>query len=164
MEILRRISALIQKIFIDGTCLVLLFLVIVVVSFQVFNRFLFHLPLAWTEELSRYLFVWLSLLGAVRGVRDKAHIQVDLFLDLFPKKAQLIFDLLINTLVLVLLISVIISGMEILPMTLRRRAPTMNVSMFYLYVGIPISSALMILYILKNGFKDVQGLTFKKFS
>jgi TRAP-type C4-dicarboxylate transport system permease small subunit len=162
MEMVKKLSALIQKIFLDGTCLVLLFLVIVIVSFQVFNRFLFHFPFAWTEELTRYLFVWLSLLGAVRGVRDRAHIQVDLFFNLFPKKAQLIFDLLINTLVLVLLVSVIISGMEILPMTIQRRAPTMNISMFYLYVGIPLSSVLMILYVLKNSFEDLKKIAIKR--
>ena len=120
------------------------------ICFQVFNRFWFHLPVAWTEEAARYLFVWLSLIGVIRSVRERANIEVDLFVQMLPPRLQAAVDVLANVLLLVFLAALFYSSMIMLPMTARRRISTMNISAFYLYVAIPISASLMILFTLKN--------------
>jgi len=55
---------------------------VVLVSFQIFLRFVFNTPLTWTEEVDRYLFVWSVYLGSAVAVAKKAHIRVTIFIEL----------------------------------------------------------------------------------
>ncbi len=153
-----RISAFLQKQALDTVCVALLAMVLVVVTFQVLNRFLLGLPIAWTEEAARYLFVWLSLLGAVRGVRDRGHLQVDLFVRMLPAKAEKVLDLLGGLVVAVLLWEVIDSALILLPLTWTRRIATMNVPIFYLYIATPLAAGLMLLFTLRNLVRDARSL------
>ncbi len=149
-----------QKTCLDAACVIFLLITVLLISFQVVNRYLLHLPIAWTEELTRYAFVWVSLLGSVRGARDNAHIKVDVFVAMMAPAVQRIVDLLIGIIVLVLLITVVVSGLELLPGAMYRRASTIDVSLFYLYVSIPLCGILMLVFTLKNtveNFKQTKG-------
>ncbi|BEQ13188.1 TRAP transporter small permease [Desulfoferula mesophila] len=162
--VLFRISAFLQKQVLDTVCVALLAMVLVVVTFQVLNRFMLGLPIAWTEEAARYLFVWLSLLGAVRGVRDKAHLQVDLIVRMLPARVEKILDLLGGIVVAVLLWEVVESALILLPLTWTRRIATMNVPIFYLYVATPLAAGLMFLFTLRNIMQDARSLPGKPVS
>lgn len=153
---LLKTSAFLQKQALDGICVVLLAMVLVVVTFQVLNRFLLGIPVAWTEEAARYLFVWLSLLGAVRGVRDRAHLQVDLFVRMLPRKVEKVLDVVGGVVVAVLLWEVLDSGLTLLPLTWTRRISTMDIPIFYLYVAIPLSAGLMLLFTVRNTIQDMR--------
>lgn len=138
-----------------GFLLVTVFLI----SFQVLNRYFFHWPVAWTEEVTRYTFVWLCLLGSVRSCRDGAHIKVDVFVNLMSPRVQRLFDIGIGVVVGVLLILLIISGLELLPATLHRRAATINVPLFYLYIAVPLCGCLMLLFTIQNTLDRFKGKT-----
>ena len=56
-----------------------------VLSFQVIMRYVFHSSLGWSEELARYMFVWLVFIGISYGAKVMRHIKIDAFLYLFPK-------------------------------------------------------------------------------
>lgn len=155
-QVMKAVLNIIEKILLDGICFTLLLLTIFIVSFQVFNRFILHYPVSWTEEFSRYTFVWLCLLGSVIGVRERAHIKVDIFVDMFSKKIQSIICVIGNIIIILLLAGLMVSGIKLLPMTIYRRAATLNISMFYLYVGIPVSAALMLFYLLKELLKSIK--------
>ena len=60
----------------------------VVIFWQVVCRYVLKSSLPWSEELSRYLLVWTSFIGGAYGVRLGAHIGVEAFTLLLPKKAQ----------------------------------------------------------------------------
>jgi TRAP-type C4-dicarboxylate transport system permease small subunit len=75
-------------------------------------------------------------------------------------KVQRIFDIVIGMIVIILLISLIVSGLELLPVTLHRRASTIDVSLFYLYVSIPLCGFLMFVFMVKNtleSFRKTRG-------
>ena len=64
---------------------------IVPVTLQVISRYTQLIPsYIWTEELSRFLFIWMVMLGAMIGVREHSHFQVDLWPDLGPKATALL--------------------------------------------------------------------------
>jgi len=51
---------------------------IVPVSLQIFSRYTDLIPsYIWTEEMARFLFVWMMMIGTMVGVRDSAHFEVD---------------------------------------------------------------------------------------
>lgn len=67
--------------------MVLLLAVMVVVIFaQVFTRYIMGNALYWSEELGKFIFVWVSWLGVSAGLRDKEHIQVKLLPEALLKK------------------------------------------------------------------------------
>jgi TRAP-type C4-dicarboxylate transport system permease small subunit len=157
---MKKLIHFLQRTFLDWVCMVFLLITVFLISFQVLNRYFLHLPVAWTEEMTRYAFVWLCLLGAVRGVRDNTHIKVDIFVNIMSLKVQRIFDIVIGMIVIILLISLIVSGLELLPVTLHRRASTIDVSLFYLYVSIPLCGFLMFVFMVKNtleSFRKTRG-------
>ena len=61
------------------------------VTLQTFSRYTALIPsYLWTEEASRFLFVWMIMLGAMVGMREKSHFEVDVWPELGPRGAALL--------------------------------------------------------------------------
>ncbi len=155
---MKKLIHFLQRTCLDWVCMVFLLITVFLISFQVLNRYFFYLPVAWTEEITRYAFVWLSLLGAVRGARDNSHIKVDIFVSMMSLKVQRLFDFVIGIIITILLLSVIVSGLELLPVTWHRRASTIDVSLFYLYISIPLCGFLMLVFTVKNTIENIRKI------
>ena len=56
----------------------------VMIFLQIVNRFVFKVPMPWTDEFAKYSFVWLAMYGSAKAVREKSHIFVDI-LDMYLK-------------------------------------------------------------------------------
>ena len=69
---------------------------VVVVFLQVIFRFILHASLPWSEEASRYIMIWISLLGASVGLRHKAHIGVEALFNYLGTAKRRLFSLLIG--------------------------------------------------------------------
>ncbi|HSC00813.1 MAG TPA: TRAP transporter small permease [Burkholderiaceae bacterium] len=66
-------------------------IIIVPVSLQIFSRYTALIPsYIWTEEMARFLFVWMVMIGAMVGVRDGAHFVVDVWPSLPPRVQALL--------------------------------------------------------------------------
>ena len=84
----------IEKFFagVDKVFFVLAFLSLggmaVLITMQVFFRFVLNAPLAWTEELARFGFIWSTFFGGYLGARQAQHISVELIQDMFPKTVK----------------------------------------------------------------------------
>lgn len=66
-------------------------ILIVPVSLQIFSRYTALIPsYIWTEEMARFLFVWMVMIGAMLGVRDNAHFEVDVWPRLGPRPNALL--------------------------------------------------------------------------
>src|SRR6476619_172393 len=63
-------------------------LLIIPVTLQIISRYTALIPSwIWTEELSRFLFIWMVMLGSMIGIREHSHFEVDVWPDLSPKAA-----------------------------------------------------------------------------
>ena len=86
----------------DWALVVAVGVLIIPVSLQIFSRFTSLIPsYIWTEELARFCFVWMVMIGAMVGIRDGAHFDVDLWPELKPR-ANALLRLVSNVFVLVL--------------------------------------------------------------
>ena len=64
-------------------------ILIVPVTLQIISRYTALIPSwIWTEELSRFLFIWMVMLGAMIGIREHSHFEVDVWPELAPKRAD----------------------------------------------------------------------------
>ncbi len=105
--VLKKADGLLIKIT-DFFTIVSMFSLTIMVSFQVLNRFILHWPAAWTEEMARYNFVWVSLLGAVSALHYKRHLSVDILFETL-KSEKLKKKLTVIGLLFILLFSLILT-------------------------------------------------------
>jgi len=69
----------------SSLCVTIMMFMLVILFYQVITRYFFRFTHAWTDELARYLMVWLAYLSACYAIVVNAHIKVDSFLLLWPK-------------------------------------------------------------------------------
>jgi len=70
----------------DYILAIILGIIVLVMFAQVVFRYTLNNSLSWSEELAKYLFIWLCFLGAAVGIRDRIHIGVDFLADRLPVK------------------------------------------------------------------------------
>ena len=123
------------------------------VSWQVISRYLLKDPSSVTEELARFLLIWVGMLGAVYAYRTNSHLGLNLLLDKMSvayKKVTLIgIQLLVigfSGLVLVF------GGIELVDLTLELNqiSAALSLNMGIVYAILPISGVLLIVYSLAN--------------
>jgi TRAP-type C4-dicarboxylate transport system permease small subunit len=118
------------------------------VFLQVLIRFVFKYPLPWTEEVSRIAFVYSIFVGAAIAVREKAHLNVDFVLVVLPPGVARAIQLVGTVLVGIFLVFMTWQGIVFVRATGVQVTPVMQVPFRYLYIIIPSSGALMLLYLI----------------
>lgn len=69
----------------------LMFLMSIIIFVQVVMRYVFHSSLTWSEEMARYLFVWLVYFSVAYTAKKEAHIRIDAAINIYPKKRVLMW-------------------------------------------------------------------------
>ncbi len=121
----------------------LLLLLTATIFVQVVFRFLFDFPLAWSEELSRYSFVWLTMAVAPICVRLKANISTGTSEHL-SRRYRLIVEAVCCVLTLVFAAVLLVWGSMLLDVVKFQRSPAIGLPMYWVYGAIPAGAALMI--------------------
>lgn len=116
---------------------------VVIISAQVWYRFILNDPLSWSEEAGRYLFVWISFMGAAAGVRYQVHLGIDLMDKLLPPGAYRVVVVLVNLIIQIFLIMIIYWGFKILGIIQFQESPSMHISMRYPYMAVPVGGIFM---------------------
>lgn len=119
-----------------------------IISLQVFSRYLFSIPLPWSTDVNRFLFVYLIFLGAAAGVREKAHLNIDFLIQKFPKKVKVIWEIGINIIMILFLTALVYGGTRFTIDTFHQVTPYLRVSISYFYMVIPFSAIVMIYYLI----------------
>ena len=116
---------------------------VVIISAQVWYRFILNDPLSWSEEAGRYLFVWISFMGAAAGVRYQVHLGIDLMDKILSPKAYRLVVVLVNLIIQVFLLMIIYWGFKILGIIQFQESASMHISMAYPYLAVPVGSIFM---------------------
>lgn len=157
--LLDKISNFLKKI--TEALVILLYAAMVVVVFaQVYTRYLTDNSLTWSEELSRFIMIWMLFLASTLAFRQGSHIVVDNIVNLLPSKIKAVVKI-IAYLFIVIFIGVVLWGaFKVLPITALQISPTNNIKMSYVYMVIPISMVIMIIDVIRqiiNDFSFVRG-------
>lgn len=95
MKTLKRIALFIDSIF-ENFALTAIIAMALIVTMQVITRKLFNFVFFWSEEVTLLLMVWFSFMGIAIGFREKLHLAMDTFTNLFGKTFNKILDKVIN--------------------------------------------------------------------
>ncbi|WHH59858.1 TRAP transporter small permease [Petroclostridium sp. X23] len=125
-----------------------IFIMVVVVLAQVIGRYVFSHSLTWAEELTRFLLVWISFLGAALAAKRGEHIGIDAFVNLFHGKAKLILTIIDDVLILVFWIYVAVSGISMVIQNGDQFSPAIQIPMNIVYLAIPAGGFLLAIYVL----------------
>lgn len=127
------------------------------VIIEVFLRYIFGLSLLVTEELSRYLMVWIVFLASALAVRDRAHISINAFVGILPSKLKLLADVLVHCLMIFFSVVLAVQGIKILPEQLNQQTTTLGVSVFWFYLAIVVGALLIIIFSVSNIYQALTG-------
>jgi TRAP-type C4-dicarboxylate transport system permease small subunit len=127
----------------------------VVVFLQVVFRYALGRPLVWSEELARYLFVWLSILGAALSVQKGGHFGLDLFRRMMPERGKQYLGILVHLLMGVVVLVIFFQGITLVQMTRLQESPAMSISMAWAYASLPVGAGLMTVHLLTALLKDL---------
>jgi TRAP-type C4-dicarboxylate transport system permease small subunit len=135
----------------------------VLVFFQVVFRYVVEMPLAWTEELARYLLIWATWLGACVACHEGIHINATLFVNLLPRRARAACLLLADIACLAFLVLFVVQGAVVTQRVfmLGQFSPSLPwLPIGCIYLVIPLGSFIMALNALANAlrhFTDAGG-------
>jgi len=142
-------SALIRRLtwLVEWVLIVLSGLIFVVVFLQVLFRYLLRQPLFWSEELPRYLLIWMSFLAAALAQKHDAHINITLCLAPLSRRTRQALKILTDAVILAFLWVLIYSGSLVTSITAHHRSTALQLPMGLVYAALPMGAILMSLYL-----------------
>lgn len=123
---------------------VLFILIFTVVLVQVFMRYVLGSPLVWSEELARYLFIWVSYLGWVFASRAGTHIRISAFFDALPAPVKQ--TVWVAHQILIIVFAVILGWLGYRMVLKNLDVPTVTLFFTYsvVYAVVPLASFLIL--------------------
>lgn len=152
-RLLGGITEVVKAVMVFMTCVIFF----ITIS-TVFTRYILNFVPSWSEEVPRYLLVWITYLGAGLAVNYKEHISLDFFFNLMPLRARQIGGMLLNVLIAIVGLIMVIYGIGLVNQFGDDLMESIPVRNFWLYLAMPISGGLMILYIIQQMWKQFLGL------
>ena len=126
-----------DKHFEEGLSAILLAAATIIIALQIVFRMV-GAPLAWTEELARYLFVWLIYISCSYAVRMRAHIQVDLIPIMCKERGQYILHMISDVCFFVFAVIMTYYGAQLMYNAMYVRvqvSPAMGLNMGFVYLS-----------------------------
>ena len=165
MQLLRAVNTFINKSV--SHCIAIMFSIMTAVIFvQVVCRYVLQDSLSWSDELARYLFIWLTFLGAGVAFYEDTHIKVTYFIDMIRSaKLRAAIYITADLLCLCLLWVFVKDGFVVASRVLN--LGQVSASMGFLPVGlvyfaVPIGSLFMALNVIQHAFTHVQTIVGKE--
>ena len=129
--------------------IILLAVMVIDVSWQVFSRYILQQSSSITEELATFLLIWVGLLGAAYAYREKAHLGIDLISYKLSSKGKIYSQILVLAVVVIVSSFVFVFGglrLVYITFTLNQISPALQVNMGYIYSVVPLTGILIIIY------------------
>jgi len=122
-------------------------LLVVPVTLQMISRFTALIPAwIWTEEMARFLFIWMVMLGAMVGIRDGSHFDVDVWPELKPRPNALL-RIVSNLFVLVFALVFIWYGIKFVQFGWNQTSELAELPMPWIFVAWPLAGFTWVLFL-----------------
>ena len=150
-RVLEGITAVVKWVMIVMTCVIFF-----ITTFTVFTRYIINYVPSWSEEIPRYLLVWITYLGAGLAIKFKEHISLDVFFNLMPLRARQVGHFFLNGLVAIVAVIMVVYGIGLVNHFGEDLMESIPVTNFWLYLAMPVSGTLMLLYLVQDTWKRIR--------
>ncbi len=130
-----------------------------IILVTVVTRYLMGFVLSWSEEVPRYLLVWISLLGTALAVERKDHIGFDAVFNRLPATVRRILGVVLDLGIAFVALVMLYYGADFVRMFGTDLMESIPVTNFWLYIAMPISGGLILLYLVRMELRRLQGVT-----
>ncbi len=133
---------------------------VVVVFGNVIFRYFLNAAIAWSEEVSRFMLIWLAFMGAVIAYLRNEHLGLDILLNVLPPRGARIVAVLADALVVTALVVLTKGGIEMTADSFASGwvASAVPIPYGYVYMAAPIATGLMLLEAVLKLVSDIRGL------
>ena len=128
------------------------------VFLQVVLRFLGRTGIDGLEEVPRYLFVWLVMIGAASAMQRGQHTLLDYFVNLLAPRGRALVLVLTNAVGIALFLYLIKLSLVLVPNAQLQSSPGLGLALGYVYAAIPVGAALIVLPMLRTVFVALRSL------
>jgi len=129
---------------------VLIGAIVAITLAAVWWRYLLNAPLAWPEQVSRIMFVWVTFLGAAILYRANLHVAIDMFVSPLPRAARRAVGWLVELTILAFNLVLLVYGLKLSIDTLDQTFGALDISPASFYFAAPVAAGLMILFFLER--------------
>ncbi len=134
-------------------------ILIIPVSLQIFSRFTELIPsYIWTEEMARFFFIWMIMIGAMVGIRDGAHFDVDLWPELKPR-ANALLRIVSNVFILIFALVFIWYGIKFVQFGWNQNSELAELPMPLIFVAWPMAGLTWVLFLGERFRADLRIMT-----
>ena len=123
------------------------------VLWQIITRYFSASPSSFSDELARYLMIWLGLIGSAYVSGKKEHVSIDYFLKKLNHKKRILLNRLIDFIILFFAFFVMIIGgghLVFVTIKLEQLSPSLQIPLGFVYSVIPLSGLIIIFYQISN--------------
>ena len=142
---------------VERILILLLGLMLLQVVWQVFSRYILLVPSSFTDELSRFLLIWIGLLGASYATGKKMHLTIDLLPNFLSGRKKKNLDLVIHSLVILFALFVMVIGgirLVYISLALGQTSSALEIPLGIIYLVIPLSGIMIIFYSIMNLYEN----------
>ena len=132
------------------------------VSWQVISRYIFSSPSSWTEEVARFLLIWIAVLGAAYAFRTSAHLGLDIVPKKLigkPAKMLKLFTLLVVVAFSVAVLIIGGGGLVALTWELKQYSAVLGLPIAFVYSVIPITGTIICIYAAASALGEDMNIT-----
>ncbi|UWU71218.1 TRAP transporter small permease [Bradyrhizobium sp. NC92] len=141
----RRVTAAYAKLleFLLAACVGIL---VIPVTLQIVSRYTPFIPsYIWTEEMARFLFVWTIMIGAMVGIREAQHFEVDVWPDL-SRRSEAAVRIIARLGVLALALVFVLAGIEFTRFAWNRTSELADLPLWLIHVAWPVAGVTWIVF------------------
>ena len=133
-------------------------ILVVPVTIQMISRFTQLIPAwIWTEEMARFLFIWMVMLGAMIGVRDGTHFECDVWPELKPR-ANALLHIVSMVFVLVFALVFVWYGIKFVQFGWNQSSELAELPMTYIFIAWPIAGLTWLLFLGEAFLRNIRLL------
>jgi len=119
------------------------------VVWQVLARYIVKSPSSFTDELARFLLIWVGLLGSAYAMGKKKHLAIDILPSKLTGRSRILLDNFISILIIAFAALVLVIGgirLVYITLNLNQVSPALGVPLGYVYLVLPFSGLLIMFY------------------
>jgi TRAP-type C4-dicarboxylate transport system permease small subunit len=140
----------------SGVLAVSVAILVIPVSLQIFSRYTALIPsFIWTEEMARFLFVYTVMIGAMIGVRESTHFEVDIWPDMSPRPAAAA-RLLGRIGVLIIALVFVWAGIEFTRFAWNRISELAELPLWLIHVAWPLTGVTWLIFLGEQIYDDIN--------
>ncbi|QNB47922.1 TRAP transporter small permease subunit [Thermanaerosceptrum fracticalcis] len=140
---------------IEEYLLIILFPIMTIVVFAAtVSRYFQLVPMPWSEELARYIMVWMAYIGASLGVKRNAHLGVEVVVNLLPSGLKKIADIIRVAIVVLFSALIVYFSYKIImhQINIKQTSPALFMPIWIAYLAVPVGCLMMSVRLIQGTF------------